>query len=160
LVCVFAGARNSFACRTVNGFELFSNIAYQMKRLIIAILAFLYMGTSMGATLHMHYCMGKLAGWGLVFSSSDRCPGCGMKKSLQKGKTCCGDEQKIIKNNSDQETSEPFFQAIYLLAAISANLIEAPAVHFVCVTEANPVYNTPPQSGSVAIYIRSCVFRI
>jgi hypothetical protein len=36
-----------------------------MKKFITAILAVLYLGTSSGATIHMHYCMGKLAEWGL-----------------------------------------------------------------------------------------------
>ena len=118
------------------------------------------MATSMGTTLHMHYCRGKLVGWGLIFSGSDRCPECGMKKSVQKGKSCCGDELRIIKNNSDQEASEASFKANYLVAAIPAKSIEVPAVHFNAITDANLVFNAPQQSNSVEIFMRDCVYRI
>ena len=51
-----------------------------MKKFITAILAVLYLGTSSGATIHMHYCMGKLADWGLGHQNSKTCGNCGMEK--------------------------------------------------------------------------------
>ena len=47
-----------------------------MKKFITAILAVLYLGTSSGATIHMHYCMGKLADWGLGHKNSKTCGQC------------------------------------------------------------------------------------
>jgi hypothetical protein len=51
-----------------------------MKKLIVAILSLLYICTSTGATVHMHYCMGKLADWDFGHNTSKTCSGCGMKK--------------------------------------------------------------------------------
>jgi hypothetical protein len=37
-----------------------------MKKALATILAVIYLSTSIGATVHFHYCMGKLASWGLT----------------------------------------------------------------------------------------------
>ncbi|MBK8522228.1 MAG: hypothetical protein IPL54_15650 [Chitinophagaceae bacterium] len=44
---------------------LYFRSSLKHEKFITAILAVLYLGTSSGATIHMHYCMGKLAEWGL-----------------------------------------------------------------------------------------------
>lgn len=132
-----------------------------MKRLFTAILAFIYMGTSIGATMHMHYCMGKFAGWSLSISKSGSCPKCGMEKALVKAKGCCSDEQQTIKNTTDQKAAESSFHAIYsMAAAIPSAFVDAPAKHVISITEANPLSNGPPLGSSVAVYIRNRVFRI
>jgi len=41
-----------------------------LKKTITIFLALVYFGTSTGATIHMHYCMGKMTGWGLVANAS------------------------------------------------------------------------------------------
>jgi len=119
------------------------------------------MGTSIGATMHMHYCMGKFSGWSLSIIESTSCPECGMKKVLIKAKGCCSDEQQTIKTTTDQRVAETSFQAIYSIAGtIPSAFVAAPAAHVISVTEANPLTNGPPQDISVAIYIRNRVFRI
>src|ERR1041385_6944106 len=101
-----------------------------MKRLVTAILALIYMGTSIGATMHMHYCMGKFAGWSLSITESVSCPKCGMEKVLVKAKGCCSDEQQTIKTSTDQKAAETSFQAIYsIAAAIPSSFVDAPARH-------------------------------
>ena len=67
-----------------------------MKKFVTAILAVLYLGTSTGATVHMHYCMGKLADWGLGHNKSKTCGNCGMEKSEEKDNGCCKDEHKFV----------------------------------------------------------------
>ena len=42
-----------------------------MKKTIIAIVAFFYLVISSGFTVHIHYCMNKLAGWGLFHLDKD-----------------------------------------------------------------------------------------
>ncbi|MES2647002.1 MAG: hypothetical protein V4717_09025 [Bacteroidota bacterium] len=131
-----------------------------MKRLVIAILAFLYMGSSVGATIQLHYCMGKLADWTLAIVKPVSCPQCGMNKQLVAAKNCCNDELQIIKTATDQKAAETSFITIYLAAAIPSDFVEAPADHLISLTEANPLSNGPPQSSSVAIYLRNRVFLI
>lgn len=68
-----------------------------MKRFAAAILAVLYISTSAGATVHLHYCMGKLADWSLGQKESKTCGNCGMKTNEAKEKGCCNDENKFLK---------------------------------------------------------------
>jgi hypothetical protein len=89
-----------------------------MKKFLAVILALAYMTASTGATLHMHYCMGKLADWGLGHNTSKTCDKCGMEKSGEKDNGCCKDEHKFVKNNTDQKTAETAFQVTQLIAVL------------------------------------------
>ena len=65
-----------------------------MKKIIVAILAVLYMGISSGIAMDIHYCMGKETG--VEFYGNDdhgKCDKCGMKDK----KGCCGEEHKFYK---------------------------------------------------------------
>lgn len=70
-----------------------------MKRILVTILAFLYLGISTGATVHLHYCMGKFLGASLWHDDANEheCDHCGMKK--QPGENdCCKEKHKLIKS--------------------------------------------------------------
>ena len=130
-----------------------------MKKFLAVILALAYMTASTGATLHMHYCMGKLADWGLGHNTSKTCGKCGMEKSGEKDNGCCKDEHKFVKNNTDQKTAESAFQLTQLVAvALPVSFVEIPSNDFLSVTEENPISHAPPRSCNVAVYIRNCVF--
>ena len=132
-----------------------------MKKFIAAILAVLYLGTSSGATIHMHYCMGKLADCGLGDKQSKTCGKCGMEKSDKKDNGCCKDEQKYLKNSSDQKITESNFQFNLMQGiALVVDYIEIPFTPITSVTEENPNSNSPPRTQAVPVYIRNCVFRI
>src|SRR5688500_1465038 len=85
-----------------------------MKKLIIPILALFYLSMSVGATVHMHFCMGKLVEWGLSHNDSESCGACGMKKSDEKENGCCKDESKAIKLDTDQKTLNVAIQLIQI----------------------------------------------
>ncbi len=132
-----------------------------MKKTIVAILAILYISTSVGATVHMHYCMGKLADWGLVDNYADKCSKCGMEKIEKTDSGCCRDELKYFKNNTDQKISESAFQIIKVVPVVlHTNFIDLSSTDFISVTEENPVSHAPPPGSGVAVYIRNCVFLI
>jgi hypothetical protein len=131
-----------------------------MKKIILAILTILYMGASTGATVHLHYCMGRLAGWGLKHHQSKECGNCGMMKSAMDN-GCCKDEQQFFKDNSDQKSAEPAFESIQFEAIASPVLyINEYDNNFLSVPVKRISFNTSPPSGSLALYIRNCVFRI
>jgi hypothetical protein len=131
-----------------------------MKKIIVAILAILYMGTSTGATLHMHYCMGKLSDWGLNHNDSKTCRKCGMEQS-EKANGCCKDEQKFIKNNADQKNVEVLFQINQAMSiALPVSFFVMPSDNFLAETLSIPVSHAPPRCAVVAVYIRNCVFLI
>ncbi len=132
-----------------------------MKKLVIALLAFLYICTSTGTMVHMHYCMGKLADWGLGPNKSKTCGNCGMEKSKEKANGCCKDEYKFIKNEKDQKTAEAGLQMLQLLAvALPVSFTEIPSNDFYSLREENSINHSPPLSCSIAVYIRNCVFLI
>jgi hypothetical protein len=76
-----------------------------MKKLIVSILAFLYITSSGEATVYLHYCMGKQVGFSFLPENSTNCHKCGMKKS-DNGIGCCKDEQKIIKSDKNQKLTD------------------------------------------------------
>ncbi len=129
-----------------------------MKKLVVIILAFLHLSASAGVSLHMHYCMGKLADWDLSKKESRICGNCGMEKS---GKNdCCKDEYKFVKNSDDQKAAESAFQLMQLAStALPVTVFETLTIDLPSVTEAYPISHAPPDTQPAA-YIRNCVFRI
>ena len=130
-----------------------------MKKIIAVILALFYLGISTGATIHMHYCMGKLAGWGLWHSKTEQCSKCGMSSSRTKG--CCKDEHQFVKLEKDQKVSEISIQLTQLSAATLPAIFVAaaatiPPFHF----EPYPATHAPPFRSSHAVYLLNCIFRI
>ena len=72
-----------------------------MKHFVVILLSILYMASATGATVHIHYCMGKFMSVSLNHSDEGICGKCGMKKKEQK-KGCCKDEQKTFKTSTHQ----------------------------------------------------------
>ena len=132
-----------------------------MKKLLVAIFALLYISTSIGATVHMHYCMGKLADWGIGHNESKTFGRCGMEQSEQIDTGCCKDEHKFLKNDTDQKTAETAFQLAQLTGiALPVLFYEMPGVRISTLTEANPTSHAPPPDRGIAVYIRNCTFLI
>ena len=130
-----------------------------MKKFIVSILAVLYLSSSIGATVHLHYCMDKLIGWSLEHSKGNRCSTCGMIKK-QKAKSCCKDEYKQLKLQNDQKAAASY-QSIQLSSvAILTNFFITPSVNLTSLTEENPLSHAPPGSKSIPLYIRNSVFLI
>jgi hypothetical protein len=133
-----------------------------MKKFVTAILAMLYLSTASGATVHMHFCMGKLADWSvLMHNDEDTCSNCGMEKSASKDNGCCKDEHKFIENDNDQKAVDSF---ISNLSVQSIDLpVSFPPLHNVAVVsicETHPVSNAPPRSSGIAVYILNRTFLI
>ena len=132
-----------------------------MKKLFAAILALLYISTSTGATVQVHYCMGKLTGWDIGYKQSTTCSKCGMKEVQGKGNGCCKDEQRFIKNDSDQKTSKTIIQITQVLAPdLPVSLIEIPSNNFSSVVGETPHCGASLRINGVAVYILNCVFLI
>ncbi len=132
-----------------------------MKKFLVAILAILYISSSTGAPVHMHYCMGKLAGAGLGNHTSKTCGNCGMEKSGKKTDDCCKDENKFFKSQTDQQTSQPVFQLPQpVTVALPVSCFEMPSVDIFFLLTENLISHAPPQGSGVAVYIRNCFFLI
>jgi hypothetical protein len=72
-----------------------------MKKLFVAIFAFLYLAISGGVGLNMHYCMGKLDAVTLGQQKADKCGRCGMHTKNSAG--CCHDSFQFVKLTDDQK---------------------------------------------------------
>ena len=129
-----------------------------MKKLTAVILAFVYLTASSGATINMHYCMGKLKSWDFSHKQG-KCGTCGMEKKGHKG--CCKDEQKTFRLDKDQKTSETSFQFLTNSSeAVAVTYVDLPIVYpFSTVTD-NPTANGPPIAEPVSIFVLNCNFRI
>lgn len=133
-----------------------------MKRFLVTILALIYISTSTGAVLHMHYCMGKLVDWGFWKNKSEKCGGCGMEKKDGESGGCCKDERKHVKLEKDQKITETAFKVIQSTssATVTISFVRLPGIHIVSAYEMKSVSHTPLRSSGVTVYIRNCVFLI
>ncbi len=130
-----------------------------MKKFFIAILAFLYIGTSTGAVVHLHYCMGELADWGFGYDQTKACGECGMDEKDATG--CCKDEHTFIKSDDDQKIAENFF---YFTGCTSVTFIPHKADLSLTIVSSLPEENfsdnSPPRRSGVAVYLFKRTFLI
>ena len=127
-----------------------------MKKILVSILAVFYLASSVSATVHLHYCMGKFISWSLL-KGGDKCNKCGMEKDGG----CCKDENKFVKNNVDQKVAEPAVQLIQMSAvAAPVGLIYSSEYYLSSLIQVYPINNTLPRINGVGIYILNSVFRI
>jgi hypothetical protein len=138
-----------------------------MKKVLATILAFVYLSSSMGATIHLHYCMGKLASWGLINHENKNCEGCGMVKnktashSIAAKTDCCRDEHKQIKTDKDQKLfPSEFFKYNKLSQAIVLNEPAIQSIKVLSISIAYPNTNAPPLFDKLPRFIVFRNFRI
>jgi hypothetical protein len=111
-----------------------------VKKAIVILLLVLYSASTIGATINMHYCMDKFAGFSFSNTKKEKCAKCGMTNT-----GCCKDEKKQIKLTLDQQKAE-YNQNIN---AQAVTLIKPPVVYNTCLTvsinKQNFAYlHTPP----------------
>lgn len=126
-----------------------------MKKVFAFILAIVYLSSTVGATIHLHYCMDKLVNWTLQEEGS-KCKNCGMEKDGG----CCKDENKFVKNTIDQSATG----AIQLLQApaISTHILFSTSTgnYFFTPGKEYPINHAPPSKTGVDILIHNSIFRI
>jgi hypothetical protein len=138
-----------------------------MKKVLATILAFVYLSTSTGAILHLHYCMGKLVSWGLIDKDSKNCATCGMpKKPNHKGCVttkmgCCEDKHIQVKTSNDQKLDQSESQDFkFLLENPPENFQTWPDFYIFSLTYNYPAANGPPQIGGQPVFLLNQNFRI
>lgn len=130
-----------------------------MKKVVAIFFLTIYSFTTVGATVHMHYCMNKLIGTSFYHSQKKTCEKCGMHKAATKG--CCKDEHKFIKLEREHQQTQPletpsFFSIPVLLPAAFAY---QPA-DVSLVTAVFSLDTSPPDIQCQKLYILNRVFRI
>lgn len=129
-----------------------------MKKFLFSILAVVYLWATMGATLHLHYCMGRLADTGFVKEDKGNCSLCGMEKTGGDNKGCCHDQEETVKLSIDQKYStvslfhfeQPFSEPEAVFTGFQPQLISNAG------DKVSPVSNAPPRSPQVPHYLMFC----
>jgi len=142
-------------------------ICVLMKKFLVSILAVLYLSTSLGATIHLHYCMGKLIGWGLISHDSKNCNYCGMPRQNpgqpnQVSKNhCCDDQQKQIRTDRDQTLFQAELQ-FFKIYPVNTDVYfhELPVLYFSSIHTAYPGIHAPPPVDVQPVFLLNCNFRI
>jgi hypothetical protein len=128
-----------------------------MKKAAVILLLVIYSSTTMGATIHLHYCMNDFVGWSLRHGKNNKCGKCGMK---EKKDGCCKDEHKQIKLKAEHQKSTP---AQYIQTMDAAALITPTAAFSfrgVSIPLNFPLSNAPPEISKERLYILHSVFLI
>ncbi len=140
-----------------------------MKKFIAIILTFVYLTTSVGATVHFHYCMDKLVDWeiGQKRQENKACTFCGMTKTTNdkhcgiESNGCCKDEQKQIKLHDDQKASEAPMNLTQIFIETKTPVFSNFSFQYISsITEVYPLTHAPPRTQDVALFVLNCDFRI
>jgi len=129
-----------------------------MKKILVAILLFTYTFAASGASVDLHYCMGKLTDWDFDYASKNGCSKCGMQTKPDKG--CCDDKQIQVKVDKDQQAAynnisfvNDHFAIVPVFAFVNDVFLHLSAV-------AQPSIHAPPLIGNIHSYLLNCNFRI
>ncbi len=128
-----------------------------MKKVIVAILAVLYMGISSGIAMDIHYCMGKETSVEFYGKGHNgQCDKCGMKNK----KGCCGEEHKFYKlADSHKSVSNDINLSNTIIAILTAfSLYNYCLPVSTVITTANNY--SPPDYARPSYCILNSVFRI
>lgn len=129
-----------------------------MKKVLATILTLIYFVASTGATVNIHYCMGKPQSMDLghPLSKKEVCHKCGMTNK----KGCCEEKQQVVK--LEKKYTIP-------VTGVSATKITSLPTRY-CAIEPSGIQlndivnyfssNSPPGRGGIPIFIRNCVFLI
>ena len=136
---------------------MFSYLCSVMKRLVAALLAFIYLTVSSGMVMNSHYCMGKLSSVSLSVLPSAKCV-CGTKMTK---KSCCRTEVKLVKVEDAQQkavVADVSFPLTIALPVTDLNLLHSSyyTTQPVIVSQAH----APPLLSEQDTYLQNCVFRI
>ena len=128
-----------------------------MKKFLVAILAFVYLAGSAGATVNMHYCMGKIYSIDLI-KAKDDCGKCGMKSSPDH---CCNSQLKTLKSCDSHNTVANNINLSAPVFAIGDNGWNNIHSDKLTITPSFVTHdNSPPGSSGFSICILNCVFRL
>lgn len=130
-----------------------------MKRALLTLLAIFYLSVSSGATVHFHYCMGKLVKWSLTQPKKDNCELCGMSKKGVKKNACCKNDYKQAKIDTSKKAAQTVYQFNPPVVLTSSIFGYSSALVVSTETLNKAVYgNAPPEKECVPIFIRNCTY--
>ena len=132
-----------------------------MKKIVAIFFLFIYGFTTVGATIHSHYCMGEYVSSSLYHTAKEKCGKCGMTKTKSKG--CCKDGHKFVSlkrlHNQANQTHklQTFFNQALPTPFINYNFS---TTYYITADKQKNLIPLPPLIASVRLHILHCVFLI
>ncbi|MBC7827290.1 MAG: hypothetical protein H7122_06070 [Chitinophagaceae bacterium] len=127
-----------------------------MKKGLITILAFLYLGLAGGVVVNFHYCMGQLSSIEYGYDEHDQCGKCGMKEK----KGCCNTEFKMVKLQDSHQWAKSA-SVVNKSFTIFTDLIYQPSSSILIRSlEITSGYHPPPNLRTNKVYLHTGIFRI
>jgi hypothetical protein len=128
-----------------------------VKKLLVILVLLVYSAASVGATVHLHYCMDKFIGGSLWHDEKDNeCGNCGM---TEKKGGCCKDEHKQIKVEDDHQKSTVAQYVQYIAAPALVTLFVSYTFKATSLPYFTPLSNAPPHIPR-RLHLLNCVFLI
>jgi hypothetical protein len=132
-----------------------------VKKTAVILLLLIYGSATMGATVHLHYCMNEFVGWSFFHGKDDKCGKCGMEEKDKDKGSCCKDEHKHFKLKADHQKSN----ASQLINFNATPVLIAPVIDFYIhsyspVTETYPTSHAPPDINRKRLHILYGVFLV
>lgn len=129
-----------------------------MKKAVVLCMLLLYGAVTIGATVHIHYCMGRVTGISLQNGTNTVCNTCGMAKNKAGG--CCREECKQFKVAADQLLTNSVYTGENLDYAVLPPTIYSSAYTAPLNTVAKPNSHAPPNRQQAKLYLQHNVWRI
>ena len=130
-----------------------------MKKAVVILLILIYSSATMGATVHLHYCMNEIVGRSFLHNDDGKCGKCGMEEQDKEG--CCKDEKKQFKLKTDHPNVSS--TSFLTMASDPAVVTDFPNFNFkplLITTEKYSTCHAPPGIGNIRLHILHCVFLI
>lgn len=119
----------------------------------------IYGPATMGATVHLHYCMNEFVGWNLFEMDDEKCGKCGMIETDDGG--CCKDEHKHYKLKVDhQKAGAANFINIIAPAELPILIIDANIHSSITSSKQYPTSHAPPNLYKLRLHLLHCTFLI
>ncbi len=136
------------------------HVGLTMKKITVLLLILLYVGTSSGAVVRFHYCMGQLVKLGIGLSDKGGCTLCSSPKKTCE-KSCCKDDYKLVKTDKSQKVYPNNFQFEQVAVVLYPKQTSF-AVHVAIPVETGKasLSNAPPSVEDTHLFIRNCAYRI
>lgn len=131
----------------------------EVKKIAAILLVLVYVSATVGATVHLHYCMNEFVGWTLYDDRSDKCGKCGMEGKNEEG--CCKDEHRHFKLKADHQNTK----GVPFLSSLVTPAVVVPVSDFTCLSsivfsKEYSNYHPPPDIQKEDLYIFYCFFLI
>jgi hypothetical protein len=125
-----------------------------MKKLLITILAFVYLTSTVGAMVRLDCCLEKLVSYSLGTTAKDNQEG-------EESKGNCKDDHKQAKLSHEQKRSDSHIRLAKIFLALLSTGFPEYSFHAICtLTDLYPVNHAPSLQAKVPLYILNCVHLI